>query len=409
MKRLIFSAAILMASAGLHAQKAKKPGMVVIEGVLSGDLKGYNIMYTYNRMGQDSAVIDKDGHYRFELPFTGVALKTLYPQYIAKQHMMYRPFGILVDGPGTYYVNSDIAKGMQASELRGPEAMLLYKQFDKDQDEAYRKINKAIQDRFGNNWWQIEEKDPRYAQKEALNDSLRKAYIEPILESLLKKHPDSYASAFVLAGTGQGIHPLERQEQLYSMLSSRMQKTPEGEKFYNFIQGEKNSAIGKQVAQFTLPDPQDQPLKFDQFAGKYVMIDFWASWCAPCRKSFPTMRKIYQQYKDKGFEIYSISIDENKKAWLKAVEEEKNPWAQALDNQDISHKGFAITGVPTTYLIDPEGKIVAKQVGFDENTQGPVEEKLAAMYGKLNSEAAPADGKPTGKKSIPAATMTPMQ
>lgn len=405
MKKLIISTAILIASTGSYAQRAEKSEKVVIDGVLSGDLKGHNKIYLYTRLENDSAEIGADGHYHFELPFAGVTLKMLFPEYIGKEGKVYRPFGILIDRPGTYRVNSDIGKGMYASTLRGPEAMLLYQQFGKDQDEAYLKINKALEGRFGNNWWNIEEKDPRYAEKQTFNDSLQKAYVEPILERMLKDHPDSYASAFVLAQTGQSIQPVERQEALYDMLSARMKATTEGKKFYDFIEGIKNSAIGKQVADFTLSDPQGNPVNFGQFKGKYVMIDFWASWCVPCRKSFPTMRRIYQQYKDKGFEIYSISIDESKKAWLKAVGEENNPWAQALDNQDISHKGFAITGVPTTYLIDPQGKIVAKQVGFDEDSQGPVEEKLASMYGALSKAAAPADAKQNGRKSIPAAVL----
>jgi thiol-disulfide isomerase/thioredoxin len=188
-----------------------------------------------------------------------------------------------------------------------------------------------------------------------------------------------------------------------------MKKSTEALKFYNFIQGEKNSKLGSMVANFTLPDPKDRPISFDQFKGKYVMIDFWASWCVPCRKSFPTMRRIYQQYKAKGFEIYSISIDENKKAWLKAVDEEANPWSQALDNIDINHAGFAVTAVPTTYLVDPQGKIVAKQIGFDDAAKGPVEDKLAALFGELTGTGASPADQSGDKKVIKATPMVPMQ
>jgi thiol-disulfide isomerase/thioredoxin len=407
MKKMIVSAAMMLAIAGLHAQAGKKTGKVVIEGVLSGDLKGHNLMYTYTRMGQDSAVI-KDGHYRFEFPFVTTGLKMLLPEYITKEHMMYRPFGILIDGPGTYYVTTDMAKGMHESILKGPEGMMIYHNYEKDQDEAYRKISQGMEEGLGKEWWQIEEKDPRYARRQALNDSLQEAYIEPLLENLLRKHPDAIASAYVLSANGRGFHSVDRQLQLYNMLSARMQKSDVGIQYNNFIQGEKNSVMGSTVTNFVLPDPTDKPLSFDQFKGKYVMVDFWASWCSPCRKSFPTVRKMYAQYKDKGFEVYSISIDENKKAWLKAVGEENNPWAQALDTKDINHSAFAVTGVPTTYLIDPQGKIVAKQVGFDEGAKGPVEEKLAAMYGDLAADKPAAEG--TGdKKVIPAARMVPMQ
>lgn len=408
MKKMIVSAAMMLAFAGLYAQAGKKGGKVVIEGVLTGDLKGHNLMYTYSRMGQDSAVI-KDGHYRFEFPFAATGLKMLLPEYITKEGQMYRPFGILIDGPGTYYITSDIAKGLHEAVLKGPEGMMIYNNYEKDQDAAYSKINKGMEEGLGKEWWQIEEKDPRYAHRQALNDSLHEVYIEPLLEKLLRQHPNAIASAFVLSANGRGIHSIDRQLELYNMLSGAMQKSDEGMKYFNFIQGEKNSVMGSMVTNFILPDPTDKPLSFDQFKGKYVMIDFWASWCSPCRKSFPTMRKIYAQYKDKGFEIYSISIDENKKAWLKAVQEESNPWAQSLDTKDINHIAFAVTGVPTTYLIDPQGKIVAKQVGFDEGAKGAVEEKLAAMYGELGAEKATPAGVSGDKKSIPATRMVPMQ
>ena len=138
-------------------------------------------MYTYTRMGQDSALI-KDGHYRFEFPFAATGLKMLLPEYITKEHMMYRPFGILIDGPGTYYITSDIARGMHESVLKGPEGMMLYDDYEKEQDEAYKKISQGMEAGLGKEWWQIEEKDPRYARRQALNDSLQEVYVEPLLE-----------------------------------------------------------------------------------------------------------------------------------------------------------------------------------------------------------------------------------
>jgi peroxiredoxin len=138
----------------------------------------------------------------------------------------------------------------------------------------------------------------------------------------------------------------------------------------------KNSAVGRQVKNFILPDPDGKPYSFEKLKGKYVIIDFWASWCSPCRQSFPRMRKIYEKFKGDKFEMYSISIDQSKEAWLKAVKEENNPWLQALDTKSIAKSGFAITGVPTTYLIDPNGKIIMKQVGIDPDSEGPLEKKL---------------------------------
>ncbi len=88
------------------------------------------------------------------------------------------------------------------------------------------------------------------------------------------------------------------------------------------------------------------------------------------------MREVYKKYSSNNFDILSISTDESQEDWLKAVKEEQNPWPQVLDTKNIAQRGFAITGIPTTYLIDPQGKILMKEVGFDPNGGSEIEKKI---------------------------------
>jgi thiol-disulfide isomerase/thioredoxin len=370
---------------------AQQKGMVIIKGTLNGDLKGYNRMYMYTRTSNDSAEI-RNGQYTFRFPFTAPAMKMLYPQYIKESHMMYQPFGILVSEPGVYYVVSDIAKGMPASELKGPEAMVLYHRFEEDERKAYGQVNAATAARFGEKWWQLDEKDSAYASLEQARDSLEAVYILPLIRKLVKEHPDSYASAYVLLGSGRQTGTTGDKEALYNQLSARMKKSDAGEKFRDYIQGLKSSVIGHEVADFVLPDPSGKNIDFKSLKGKYVLIDFWASWCVPCRRSFPRMREVYKKYKDDGFEIYNVSIDEDKEAWLKAVKEESNPWPQSLDTKSISQKGFAVTSIPASFLVDPQGKILLKEVGFDPDGGSAIEKKLAEIF---------ASGKNGQTRSVP--------
>lgn len=392
MKKCFLSGMLWMMASLLFAQQK---GMVTIKGTLNGDLKGYNRMYMYTRTTNDSAEI-KNGQYTFRFTFEAPGMKMLYPQYIKESHMMYQPFGILITGPGTYYVVSDIAKGMPASELKGPEAMVLYHQFEEDEKKAYGKINSATAARFGEKWWQLDEKDSAYPLLERSRDSLKTAYIVPLLQKLVKEHPDSYASAYVLVGSGRETGSIEDKEALYNQLSPRMKKSDAGKKFGDYIHGLKSSAVGDEVADFILPDPSGKEVDFKSLKGKYVLIDFWASWCVPCRRSFPRMREVYKKYRDDGFEIYNISIDEDKAAWLKAVKEENNPWPQSLDTKQISQKGFAVTSIPASFLVDPQGKIIVKEVGFDPDGGSQIEKKLGEVF------ASAKDGK---TRSIP---MTPL-
>jgi thiol-disulfide isomerase/thioredoxin len=175
---------------------------------------------------------------------------------------------------------------------------------------------------------------------------------------------------------------MEQQEQAYALLSERIKKSPEGKRFSDHIQGVKNGVVGNTVTNFTLNDPSGTKIDLASFKGKYVLIDFWASWCSPCRKSFPYMRKLYGAYKSPSFEMYSISIDKKKADWLKAVGQENNPWPQSLDTIDISAAGFGVAGIPTAVLIDPQGKIVARETGIATDGTDGIEKKLAELFGK---------------------------
>ncbi|MBO9729989.1 MAG: AhpC/TSA family protein [Chitinophaga sp.] len=360
------------------ASYAQTQPQITLQGTIAGDLKGHNKMYIYSRTYNDSATIE-NGHYAFKIPFKEPVFLMLVPEYVLKEGQMYRPFGILMDEPITYTVTTDMANGgMDASTIKGSEAVELLQAYGKEKEAAWTKISEELKKEYGQPWMQ--EDDPKYAAFEARQKALQKKYIVPLLQKLVKEHPNSFASVFSLSDARENTTP-EEQELLYAKLSPKMQQTKEAKEFKEFSQGIKNSAVGKKVKDFTLPDEKDKALSLSQFKGKYLLIDFWASWCSPCRQSFPHMREVYQQYKNQPFDIYSISIDKSKSDWLKAVAAENNPWKQALDNINIAGKGFAITGVPTTYLISPDGVILMKEVGFNPDGSGEIEKKLASLFG----------------------------
>jgi peroxiredoxin len=136
-------------------------------------------------------------------------------------------------------------------------------------------------------------------------------------------------------------------------------------------------AIGKSIKDIALKDTAVKIYKVSDFKGKYLLIDFWASWCMPCRAESPSLIKAYNQYKNKGFQILSITRDDvtEKANWLKAIEKDKvNIWPQLSDFNDLAQKAYGIRFIPANYLIDPNGVIIARDL------RGPeLEERLSKI------------------------------
>lgn len=135
---------------------------------------------------------------------------------------------------------------------------------------------------------------------------------------------------------------------------------------------------GMPVPVISYPDKNGVMQGLEQYKGKYVLIDFWASWCGPCRQAIPKVKELYEKYKGKDFDIVSVSIDDSKKAWAKAMEEEGMPWQQLLSpDKNATMKNFLFSGIPTIYLIDKQGKIVSKYTGFSSESAKEIEKVLS--------------------------------
>ena len=127
----------------------------------------------------------------------------------------------------------------------------------------------------------------------------------------------------------------------------------------------KRLMIGIPAPDFTLKTPDGKDISLSSFKGKYLLVDFWASWCGPCRRENPNVVALYNRYKDKGFDIFGVSLDQNKELWMKAIENDKLTWKHGSDLkgwQSAPAAQYGITGIPHTILIDKTGKIIARQL-----------------------------------------------
>ncbi len=134
--------------------------------------------------------------------------------------------------------------------------------------------------------------------------------------------------------------------------------------------------VGKEAPDFSMPDITGKEVKLSSFRGKYVLVDFWASWCAPCRQENPNLVKAYQQFKDKNFTVLGVSLDRpgQKDKWIKAINDDKLAWTNISDLQFWNSPVVALygfDGIPFNVLVDPQGKVIGQAL------RGPMlEQKL---------------------------------
>ena len=191
--------------------------------------------------------------------------------------------------------------------------------------------------------------------------------LDELDKQFAREHPDNYGSLEALADAGGANIDASVIGPLYDGLSDRLHHTEAGKVLAERIETARKTGIGVIAPDFTQNDPDGKPVKLSDFRGKYVLLDFWASWCGPCRKENPNYVKAYQEYRDKNFTLLSVSLDRpgNKDAWVAAIKKDGLEWPQVSDLKywfNEVAKLYDIRAVPQNFLIDPNGKIIARNL-----------------------------------------------